>query len=121
MIILVLGFQFLLSDLNANDTLKLLPEILVNARFGKLKAKTLENYLVCNATTSDPIEKEKCANKFVKDLDKLDKVNNMALDYVNSAPPVSVLLKMLMCNNSNMGVSPFWKVNPIPACNSENK
>ena len=118
MIILVLGFQFLLSDLNANDTLKLLPEILVNARFGKLKAITLKYYLDCNATSSKPIVE--CA-KYLEALDKLDKVNNMALDYVNSAPPVSVLLKMLMCNNSNMGVSPFWKVNPIPACNSENK
>ena len=116
MVILVLGFEYLLSDLNAKDTqiVKFLADTLVDVRFQKLKA-TAYKYYGCNITSLTP--KKEC----VETLNTLDRVNNMTIDYVNSAPPVSVLLKMLMCNNSNIGVSPFWKVKPVPACKIENK
>ena len=111
----MLAFQYLLRSVTPSD------DALLDQAFGALVAKkvlSINNDL--RAKYLDCIRQQ--PDKSVCEIyqQQIDKVNNIQDDlnsYVAESPAGAALLKLLMCATSNMEnpVSPFWKVNPIPA------
>ena len=116
-----LGFEFLFSGLNESMTfhseqldkdvtINDLLNLLVTYKFHDLIEALREAHRQCLAD----IHEHDCS-AYADVIDNVQTAEQEVKNYLVDAPPFGTFLKLLLADNSNMGVSPFWKVKPVPA------
>jgi hypothetical protein len=109
----VLAFQSLLKTVTPSDN-ELLDQAIqlkLRQKVASIDSQLRSQYRECMRNNPNQSECE----IYQQQIAAVNHVQDEMNAYIAESPAGAALLKILLCQASNIGVSPFWKVNPAPA------